>query len=131
MKRALIALSVLLLTGALPVSAAADDAKAPEKVIELNKSAHKKMWVKFDHATHESVDCAVCHHAAPSDAKSAYVSCGASDECHAATGTRERDPMNLFWAYHARNSERSCYGCHTATLGAGCRPCHMPAQQAK
>ena len=106
----------------------AGDAKAPDKPIELKSSEHKKMWVKFDHATHESVECDVCHHAAPSDAKDAYVSCGASEECHSLKGTRERDPQSLFWAYHTKNSERSCYGCHTAMLGPGCRPCHMPPQ---
>ncbi len=128
MKRALIAISVLLLTGVIPLSAAAEETKAPEKTIELKSSTHKKMWVKFDHASHEGVDCVVCHHAQPSDAKSPSVSCGASEECHALKGTKERDPQSLFWAYHTRNSERSCYGCHTTMIGPGCRPCHMPAQ---
>lgn len=50
-------------------------------------------------------ECDVCHHAAPSDAKDAYVSCGASEECHSLKGTRERDPQSLFWAYHTKNSE--------------------------
>ena len=126
MKRALIAICMLSLIGGAATWAVAGDAKAPDKPIELKSSEHKKMWVKFNHATHESVECDVCHHAAPSDAKDAYVSCGASEECHSLKGTRERDPQSLFWAYHTKNSERSCYGCHTAMLG--CRPCHMPPQ---
>ena len=128
MKRALIAICMLSLIGGAATWAVAGDAKAPDKPIELKSSEHKKMWVKFNHATHESVECDVCHHAAPSDAKDAYVSCGASEECHSLKGTRERDPQSLFWAYHTKNSERSCYGCHTAMLGPGCRPCHMPPQ---
>ena len=121
MKRALIAICMLSLIGGAATWAVAGDAKAPDKPIELKSSEHKKMWVKFNHATHESVECDVCHHAAPSDAKDAYVSCGASEECHSLKGTRERDPQSLFWAYHTKNSERSCYGCHTAMLGPGCR----------
>lgn len=120
MKRALIAICMLSLIGGAATWAVAGDAKAPDKPIELKSSEHKKMWVKFNHATHESVECDVCHHAAPSDAKDAYVSCGASEECHSLKGTRERDPQSLFWAYHTKNSERSCYGCHTAMLGPGC-----------
>ncbi len=108
MKRALIAICMLSLIGGAATWAVAGDAKAPDKPIELKSSEHKKMWVKFNHATHESVECDVCHHAAPSDAKDAYVSCGASEECHSLKGTRERDPQSLFWAYHTKNSERSC-----------------------
>ena len=80
MKRALIAICMLSLIGGAATWAVAGDAKAPDKPIELKSSEHKKMWVKFNHATHESVECDVCHHAAPSDAKDAYVSCGASEE---------------------------------------------------
>ena len=105
MKRALIAICMLSLIGGAATWAVAGDAKAPDKPIELKSSEHKKMWVKFNHATHESVECDVCHHAAPSDAKDAYVSCGASEECHSLKGTRERDPQSLFWAYHTKNSE--------------------------
>ena len=145
MKRALIAICMLSLIGGAATWAVAGDVKAPDKPIELKSSEHKKMWVKFNHASHESVECDVCHtprfhgwresvecdvchHAAPSDAKDAYVSCGASEECHSLKGTRERDPQSLFWAYHTKSSERSCYGCHTTMLGPGCRPCHMPPQ---
>ena len=84
---------MLSLIGGAATWAVAGDAKAPDKPIELKSSEHKKMWVKFNHATHESVECDVCHHAAPSDAKDAYVSCGASEECHSLKGTRERDPQ--------------------------------------
>ena len=86
MKRALIAICMLSLIGGAATWAVAGDAKAPDKPIELKSSEHKKMWVKFNHATHESVECDVCHHAAPSDAKDAYVSCGASEECHSLKG---------------------------------------------
>ena len=79
MKRALIAICMLSLIGGAATWAVAGDVKAPDKPIELKSSEHKKMWVKFNHASHESVECDVCHHAAPSDAKDAYVSCGAEN----------------------------------------------------
>ena len=62
MKRALIAICMLSLIGGAATWAVAGDAKAPDKPIELKSSEHKKMWVKFNHATHESVECDVCHH---------------------------------------------------------------------
>ena len=128
MKQALIAMFVFSLIGGASIQAGAEGQQAPDKPIELKSSASKKMWVKFDHASHDSIDCDVCHHAEPSDAKSAYVSCGSNEECHSLKGTKERDVQSLFWAYHTKSSERSCYGCHSTMVQKGCRPCHMSPQ---
>lgn len=131
MKQALIAMVAFsLICGASGLAGAEED-KAPDKAIELKSSASKKMWVKFDHASHDSIDCEVCHHAAPSDATSKYVSCGASEECHYIKGSKERDVQSLFWAYHTKSAERSCYGCHNTMVEKGCRPCHMSLQAKK
>ena len=128
MKQALIAMFVFSLIGGAALQAAAEGQQAPDKPIELKSSASKKMWVKFDHASHDSIDCDVCHHEQPSDAKSRYVSCGSSEECHSIKGSKERDVQSQFWAYHTKASERSCYGCHTAMVEKGCRPCLMSPQ---
>ena len=111
MKQALLAMFVFSLIGGAAIQAGAEDRQAPDKPLELKSSASQKMWVKFDHASHESIDCDVCHHAEPSEG-SRYVSCGANEECHSIKG-KERDVQSQFWAYHTKSSERSCYGCHS------------------
>ncbi|HIW79224.1 MAG TPA: cytochrome c3 family protein [Candidatus Bilophila faecipullorum] len=126
MKQAITLLFVLaLICGA---TAQAADPQAPDKPVQLKSAASSKMWVMFDHASHDAVACDVCHHAQPSDAASPYVSCGASEECHYIKGSKERDVQSLFWAYHTKNTERSCYGCHRTMVDTGCRPCHMSPQ---
>ena len=108
----------------------AEGPQAPDKPIQLKSSASNKMWVTFNHSSHEGMDCEVCHHATPSDAETPYVSCGASEECHNIKGSKERDVQSLFWAYHTKSVEHSCYGCHHTMVNQGCRPCHM-SQQAR
>ena len=87
-KQALIAMFVFSLIGGVAVQAGAEGQQAPDKPIELKSSASKKMWVKFDHASHDSIDCDVCHHAEPSTPSRAYVSCSSSEECHSLKGTK-------------------------------------------
>ncbi|WP_300848284.1 cytochrome c3 family protein, partial [uncultured Bilophila sp.] len=123
MKKKLLTLAVACLL-CLPAFAA-DDQKEPEgisdiqeigKVIRnpltLEASRNPKMNVVFNHATHKRVRCQTCHHEQPSDISAKYVGCGASEECHYIKGSKERDVQSLFWAYHTKNTERSCYGWH-------------------
>ena len=86
----------------------------------------------FPHTAHKGINCMHCHHEMSGDNR--YVAC---TECHATPGARERDSMSMFMAFHSKNGDRSCYGCHSqkaqenpAKYGAkfkGCRPCHMAA----
>ena len=74
-------------------------------VIKAGKS--RRMDVTFQHNSHKGISCMQCHHL--SGDKGRYVPCV---ECHAKPGPRERDPMSMFMAFHARDTQRSCLGCH-------------------
>ncbi len=128
MKRALVAMFAFSLMCCASVQVLAEETQAPDKPIQLKSSSSSKMWVTFNHTSHEGMDCEVCHHMMPSDADTPYVSCGASEECHNIKGSKERDVQSLFWAYHTKSAERSCYGCHHVMVNQGCRPCHMSPQ---
>lgn len=100
------------------------------KPIELNAGESPRMYVVFNHSTHKSVKCRTCHHEGLPGNR--YAAC-TNEECHSLKGASERDPMSVFMAYHAPDTDRSCYGCHKSLAGKypnfkGCRPCHMTPQ---
>lgn len=101
-------------------------------VIEGGESA--RMTVVFTHKSHRNigVSCIHCHH--DSSSNTPYSSCR---ECHSTPGARERDPLSMFMAFHSRETNRSCYGCHVQLAEQdpqkyprfkGCQPCHMSPQ---
>lgn len=103
--------------------------------MEIKGGESSRMNVMFRHQSHQGkgIACKHCHHESSSD--TAYSSC--TQECHATPGARERDTMSMFMAFHARETDRSCYGCHTQLAEKdpkkyssfkGCRPCHMSPQ---
>lgn len=103
--------------------------QAIKEPIEIEASGSKRMNVMFPHTAHKGISCFHCHHEEGSDGR--YVAC---TECHATPGARERDPMSMFMAFHSKNSDRSCLGCHKKLAAEnpgkfpqfkGCRPCHM------
>lgn len=99
-----------------------------QEPILLDYGASPRLAVVFNHSTHKSVKCKTCHHIADEQGKR-YVKC-TREECHSLKGSRERDPMSVFMAYHAKGTDRSCYGCHLEERTAypsfrGCQPCHM------
>ncbi len=101
----------------------------------LHDGASPRMAVTFHHASHKGIKCGFCHHMKPEGAKRAYASCGAGEGCHVQMG-KSKDSMSLFMAYHSKDSQRSCYGCHHTLAGKypefkGCRPCHMPKPAAQ
>lgn len=116
--------------------ALAQESKANLKImknpIELKDGTSKRMYVTFNHSSHKDVKCRTCHHEGLPGNR--YASC-TNEDCHSVKGARERDTMSLFMAYHAQDTDRSCYGCHRRLAGKypnfkGCRPCHM-SQQAR
>ena len=121
----------LLVAGTALAADAGDAAKAPKKAMEMKHGTSKRMHVMFNHATHKDVACDQCHHDTP-DPKKPFVSCTSAD-CHATPGPRERDTMSMFVAYHAKDTDRSCYKKLAAENPqfSGCRPCHMSAQAKK
>lgn len=141
MKKKLLTLAVACLL-CLPAFAA-DDQKEPEgisniqeigKVIRnpltLEASRNPKMNVVFNHATHKRVRCQTCHHEQPSDISAKYVGCGASEECHVLPMGDDGGVPSLFKAFHSKDSDHSCYGCHMQKRAQytgfqkGCAPCH-------
>ena len=99
--------------------------------IVIEGGTSPRMTVVFSHKTHrdKGFSCKTCHHESSADIP--YSSC--REECHSTPGARERDSMSMFMAFHAKGTDRSCYGCHTMLAekapGAypsfkGCRPCH-------
>ena len=100
--------------------------------IVIEGGTSKRMTVTFVHKSHRNigVSCKHCHHETSSDVP--YSSC--REACHSTPGARERDPMSMFMAFHARDTDRSCLGCHSQLAAKdpakypqfnGCRPCHM------
>lgn len=140
MKKAFLLLAALAFCVTMAVQAsAADKAAAPDPVHEIGKrmkdpivlesSVSPLLNVTFNHSTHRSVPCRTCHHEEGSTGY--YVSCS---ECHQITDPRSDAPESTFQAFHAKDSDRSCYGCHTKMAQArpqdfphftNCRPCHM------
>lgn len=73
--------------------------------------------VAFDHSKHEAANdtCRVCHH-------QGLKSCA---ECHTTAGSEEGDFVTLSDAMHAKQSERSCVGCHAVKQqDPSCAGCH-------
>ena len=96
--------------------------------ILLDYGASPRLSVVFNHNTHKSVKCRTCHHIVD-DQGQRYVKC-TRDGCHALKGSRQRDIMSAFMAYHDRGTDVSCYGCHQEKRAEypsfrGCQPCHM------
>lgn len=136
MRSLLLCLGLILgfILGVLPSLTLAEekrDLKAIDKVFRepviLSSPESPAMHVAFRHTDHKGMRCAVCHHkVTPADER--YTSCGADAACHSISG-RSVEAKSLFMAYHDRDSERSCYGCHfkeKARFNAvkGCTTCH-------
>lgn len=122
--RILLAIMILLLAQ----SAQAAGLLSIQKPIVLDYDSGPRLAVVFNHDTHKSVQCRICHHIVAENGKR-YVKC-TREECHSLPGYTQRDPMSAFMAYHARGTDRSCYGCHLELRAShasfrGCQPCHM------
>ena len=119
----------LLCAGGAQARSVKEMSEVIKKPIEIEASGSKRMNVMFPHTAHKGISCFHCHHEEGSDGR--YVAC---TECHATPGARERDPMSMFMAFHSKNGDRSCLGCHKKLAAEnpgkfpqfkGCRPCHM------
>lgn len=116
---------IALLTGTAVV---AGDLFSVRKPILIDYGASPRLAVVFNHDTHKSVKCRICHHIADEQGKR-FIKC-TQEGCHSIKGSYQREPMSAFMAFHARGMDRSCYGCHleeraTHPSFRGCQPCHM------
>ncbi|MFP4515929.1 MAG: cytochrome c3 family protein [bacterium] len=100
--------------------------KAPEGV------EPKQSPVEFSHIVHQDLDCTACHH--EWDGTSEIQGCsdsGCHDLLFPKSPQDRKDPLYFYNAYHDRQSEISCVGCHSALKKAGnptgptgCVDCH-------
>lgn len=116
-----------------PLVKLGDKIKAP---IEIEGGTSPLMTVVFEHKNHtgKGFSCTQCHHIRVNNY--AYTTCR-SEGCHETPGARDTDTMSMFAAFHSRETDRSCYGCHSKLSAEnpdkypsfqGCRPCHMSPQ---
>lgn len=126
--------SLVVLLASVQVGESKGIGETIKSPIEIEGGTSARMTVIFPHKSHrdKGFGCKTCHHESSSDIP--YSSCR---DCHSTPGARERDPMSMFMAFHAKGTDRSCLGCHTrlaaenpATYSKfkGCRPCHMSPQ---
>lgn len=89
----------------------------------------KKAEVPFSHEIHASanLECMTCHH--EWDGKSEIRKCSTAG-CHDQPG--KKNEMSFYKAFHDRNAQQSCVGCHKETKKNGnakaptsCRQCHV------
>lgn len=64
--------------------------------------------VKFSHGQHGSIGCVKCHHMW--DGTSEVQACNTAG-CHDNL-TERQDPMSYFRAFHDKEADYSCLGCH-------------------
>ncbi|MCR4667008.1 MAG: cytochrome c3 family protein [Desulfovibrio sp.] len=98
--------------------------------IEIESSTSPKLNVKFMHTDHKGLNCLICHHEVSK--KGRYVPCVT---CHHFEGRKNKEPIGMYSAFHAKDSGRSCFGCHLKLAAnedskyfnkfRSCRPCHM------
>ena len=106
MKFAFVPAALLAMALASPAFAAP---AAPADGLDLVGSNPKKA-VKFNHSTHKTVECVVCHH--PVDGKENYGKCataGCHDDLKGKKGTK-----SLYYVVHSKKDVKyqSCLQCH-------------------
>lgn len=131
---------LVVLTFIWVVDAQARDSKGIGSIknspILIEGGESERMSVIFSHSSHrdKGFNCKTCHH--ESSSNTPYSSCR---ECHSTTGAGERDEMSMFMAFHAKGTDRSCYGCHNKLAEQhparyasfqGCKPCHSTTARA-
>ena len=94
--------------------------------IPLARGENPRLHVVFQHSSHKGLPCATCHHEVTSD-RQRYTAC-ANQECHSIPDRTDKSSQSRFVAYHAMDTDRSCYGCHFQRAQRngflGCTPCH-------
>lgn len=129
----------LLAVGFLLGSGYAKDCPESEKEIELEKTIitetpegveSTQPQVTFPHLNHAmEYGCAACHHQWEPDTEASPAKCF---ECHSNTKERTGED-SYFAAFHDRQAETSCLGCHMTTSrdedsSSGplkCNECHI------
>ena len=97
-----------LLSLVLAAPALASQPAVPDKPLEFKGS---KKTVIFNHSTHTTVECVVCHHNV--DGKPNYQKCATSG-CHDDL-TGRKGVKSLYAAVHTKKGlkQETCLSCHT------------------
>ena len=105
MKQRLILSCMFVLLLAVP--ALASQPAAPDKPLEFKGA---KKTVLFNHATHQKVDCVVCHHMVAD--KATFQPCGSAG-CHDDL-TSKKGSKSLYAVVHTRQGlkQETCMACH-------------------
>ena len=132
MRSAVVIFVAMLLASLLCVDSAQSrpNLKNMASPLLLDAGPSKRMFVSFQHSTHKDIACRNCHHEGLPGNR--YAPC-TSPECHAIAAPSSREPLSVYMAYHAPDTQRSCFGCHKPLAGKypgfkGCRPCHSSAR---
>ena len=82
------------------------------------QGSNPKKSVTFNHSTHKTVECVVCHH--PVDGKESYAKC-ATAGCH--DNLKDKKGTNsLYYVMHAKEKadaplkHQSCLSCHVKVV---------------
>lgn len=88
-------------------------AARPAAPLEPVKMELTKMPVTFNHSTHASVDCGICHH--PVEGVETYAACGSSG-CHDVLDKKDKSWKSYYRLAHDRKVSNSCLGCHVEVV---------------
>lgn len=101
--------AALVCFAALPALNAAD---APADGLKMEKTDKP---VVFNHSTHTSEDCKVCHHTW--DGSAAIKKCSDAG-CHDVMDRKDKSVNSYYQALHNRRAERpTCVSCHKDVAG--------------
>ncbi len=106
MKKILMLSLSALVAVALAMPAVAARPAVPEGPMKM---ALTKQAVTFNHNTHTSVDCGVCHHEV--NGAENFGKCSNAG-CHDALGAKEKGTNSYYRIAHDRKLANSCLGCH-------------------
>ncbi|WP_319542978.1 cytochrome c3 family protein [uncultured Pseudodesulfovibrio sp.] len=124
----MIATTLCVLTLTTAMGFAATEAPGDLKLGPPEGMKATKTLVDFSHAKHDAakIDCTSCHHTW--DGTSDIQSC-ATPGCHDQPG--KKGETAYYSAFHAKNSDKSCLGCHKIIkkrdgkpVPVSCKSCH-------
>lgn len=111
MKKILMVSLSVLVAVALAMPAIAARPAAPEGPMKM---ALTEKSVTFNHTSHASIDCGVCHHEV--NGAENFGKCSAAG-CHDALGAKEKGKNSYYRIAHDKKIENSCISCHTKAAG--------------
>lgn len=109
-------LSLGLVCAALVCFCALPAVNAADAPADGQAMSHTKKPVTFNHSTHKSADCKVCHHTW--DGAAAVKKCSDAG-CHDNFDKKDKSVHSYYLAMHTKKAKKtdSCVSCHKKTAG--------------